>query len=138
MKILQIAPPFFPITEGQGYGGIERIIIDLIKEQMRSGNEVYLTAPNGTYLEGVKIYKTTNPFGYFERKERIKRVDYSVLEHIRKLLDIIDEVNPDIIHSHDDYFFPFMDRINHRSLLTIHCPYEDFLFCLVKTLSIIK
>lgn len=125
MKILQIAPPFFPIFEGQGYGGIERVILDLIKEHSNE-DEIYLAAPKGTSIKGAKIYETVPPFGYFERKERIKRVDYSVIEHIRKLLDIIGEVNPDIIHNHDDYFFPFMDRIKHKSLLTIHCPYEDF------------
>jgi len=120
MKILHIAPPFFPIIEAQGYGGIERVISDLIKEQ--NLHEIHIAAPKGTILKA-NVHETISPLGFFDRKER---TDYTVLEHVRKTLEISNKIKPDVIHCHDDYLLPFMDILKAPSLLTLHSPYEDF------------
>lgn len=120
---MHLAPPFFKILDGQGYGGIERVILDIIEEQsLNKQNKIYLSAPNGTYLDRINICETINPIGFFNKE---KRADYFILEHVKKSLDYIEKIKPDIVHNHDDYFFPFMEYIK-NSLLTLHAPYEDF------------
>lgn len=120
MRILHIAPPFFPIQEGQGYGGIERVVLDLVEEQKEL--DVHIAAPRGTILPG-QVHETVKPLGFFDRTQR---TDYAVLEHVNNTLEVIRKIKPHVVHNHDDYFFPFMNLLDIPSLLTLHAPYEDF------------
>ncbi|ABX43173.1 glycosyltransferase family 4 protein [Lachnoclostridium phytofermentans] len=47
MKIVQVAPDVYPIPP-VNYGGIERVMYDLIEELVRRGHEVFLYAPKGS------------------------------------------------------------------------------------------
>src|SRR5699024_12169943 len=47
MRIVQIAPPWFTIPPC-GYGGIERVVYDLVEGETAAGCEVILCAPAGS------------------------------------------------------------------------------------------
>src|SRR5215211_9381138 len=47
VRVIQIAPPWFPIPPA-GYGGIERVIHDLTEGMVTGGHEVTLFAPAGS------------------------------------------------------------------------------------------
>lgn len=47
LRIVQVAPDVYPVPP-VNYGGIERVVYDLVEEQVRRGHEVYLFAPKGS------------------------------------------------------------------------------------------
>jgi glycosyltransferase involved in cell wall biosynthesis len=59
--ILQIAPPYMPISNSMKYGGIERNILYLSAEFVRKGHTVTLIAPKGSHIPGVNVIETIEP-----------------------------------------------------------------------------
>ncbi|MFH1400488.1 MAG: glycosyltransferase [Nanoarchaeota archaeon] len=121
MKILHVAPPFLPVDDTAGYGGIERVIISLAAKQ--DTHTVHLAAPVGSRLKNSIIHTTVTPPGFFQTKERM---DYLALRHASAVLDIAHMLRPDVVHLHDDYLLPFAHHLRAPSVLTLHSPREDF------------
>ena len=81
-----------------GAGGAERILLMLMREQLAAGHEVHWCAMNGgrtpaDRLEGVPA--PTVMHYSFSRRDWKGRARWS-----KKLASLIDEVEPDIVHSH--------------------------------------
>ncbi len=126
-KVLHIATPFLPVRKDMGYGSIERIVADLVKEESKSHEfEVFLAGPEGTYIEEAKAIKETiPPIGIPGSYLSSNHSTYAVLKHVSEVMRFAEEIKPDISHFHDDYLFAFMDLIS-PSVMTLHSRYEDF------------
>ncbi len=62
MKIVQVAPDVYPIPP-ENYGGIERVMYDLIEELVKKGHEVVLYAPKGSTTSAELIpYRHSKPW----------------------------------------------------------------------------
>jgi len=59
LRILQVSPDVFPIPPAN-YGGIERVIYDLIEELVKLGHEVFLYATKGSVSSAKIIYYPHN------------------------------------------------------------------------------
>jgi Glycosyltransferase len=66
MKIIQIAPDVYPVPP-ENYGGIERVMYDLIEELVKRGHKVLLYAPKGSNTSAELIpYKHEKPWSQME------------------------------------------------------------------------
>lgn len=66
MKIVQIAPDVYPVPP-ENYGGIERVMYDLIEELVKRGHKVLLYAPKGSNTSAELIpYKHEKPWSQME------------------------------------------------------------------------
>lgn len=85
MNILQVAPDIYPIPP-KNYGGIERVMYDLIEKLVEKGHRVVLFAPKGSNTSAELIpYKHEKPWN---QQEILKQVIEAIPEDI------------DIIHDH--------------------------------------
>lgn len=89
MRILMTCDPEIPVPPGK-YGGVERLVSGLCQEYQAMGHEVYLVA-NRRSTEPVKEL-----FGW---KSSHSRGIKNVLKNAFQLRQIVNKVNPDIIHS---------------------------------------
>src|SRR5688500_18054845 len=62
MHVVQIAPPWFPIPP-KGYGGIERVVLDLTEGLVAAGHPVTLFAPAGSRTSARLIETVSVPVG---------------------------------------------------------------------------
>ena len=129
MKIVQIAPPWFPVPP-VGYGGIERVVYDLCEGLVAAGHEVTLFAP-GDSRTSARLLPTV-PAGI--------GLDLSPAERIRWMADTsadayeaAAELDADVIHDHTDYSpepgFPI------PIVRTIHGPAVDAFVRIARRLS---
>lgn len=66
MNIVQVAPDVYPVPP-QNYGGIERVMYDLIEELVRRGHKVLLFAPKESRTSAVLIpYQHEKPWSQHE------------------------------------------------------------------------
>ncbi len=85
LKIVQVAPDVYPIPP-ENYGGIERVMYDLIEEIVKRGHKVYLYAPAGSKTSASLIpYRHLKPWNQME-----------IIKYVKETLP--DSV--DIIHDH--------------------------------------
>lgn len=96
LKILQIAPIFFPLSGDIKYGGIERVVYMLDREYSKLGHLSSVSALKDSKIYGKLISKVRNievGNGYFENIEKQeKNFSYALDYAIKK--------NVDIIHDH--------------------------------------
>ena len=62
MKVLVVAPPFFVLDPSAiGYGGTERVVIQLVLGLLNRGHEVSIIAARGSRFPGATVFETFNP-----------------------------------------------------------------------------
>lgn len=99
MKIVQIAPPWFPVPP-IGYGGIERVIYDLTEGLINAGCEVFLCAPPGSRNSAQIIESSQRPVGLNLTEPQKRR---HMVESSRAAFRAALELGVDLIHDHTDY-----------------------------------
>lgn len=116
MRILQIAPPWFTIPP-RGYGGIERVVYDLVEGMTAQGAEVMLCAPAGSQTSAQLIPTVPQPIGLDmtegEKSRRFAKASSTAYQAAR-------ELHVDIIHDHTD-FIP-RQKTSAPIVRTIHGP----------------
>ncbi|MBU5688754.1 MAG: glycosyltransferase [Candidatus Aenigmarchaeota archaeon] len=128
MKVLLISTPFLPLKRNLGYGGSERVVVSLYEQLKRINGsiEVYLAAPGTSEI--ADFHTISRPIGIDDiYGNRISDLDKTNLrlEHISLSIKFIKELEPHIIHIHDDNFLPFM-KFYKNSLLTLHSDPDSF------------
>jgi glycosyltransferase involved in cell wall biosynthesis len=130
MKIVHVAPPFLALDENMKYGGIERVIMSLVKKERCLVDDVKIIAPSDSNIMGlvptVKSIGVDDIYSPSIDREAVRQNSLSKIAHIAKVLEFSAENYDSILHFHDDYFAPFMRQISSRALLTLHSPYEEF------------
>jgi len=130
-KILLISPPFLPIKSDLRYGGTERVILGLYTQLREMGHECFIAAPSDSEIDhllptvpsiGVSsLYSPMTPAAV------LREHTYQKLQHVARVLQICEKIDPDIIHSHDDYLLPFSSALRKPMVTTLHCCfYEEF------------
>ena len=106
-RVAMLAPPWLALPT-KGYGGIERVIEDLVKELVKLGIEIDLFANGARTMHGIKTYSIYKQ----EQAVNLEKPFYEALPilkgHINYSLNIIKNGNYDIIHNHDPDFAPHM------------------------------
>ena len=143
MKILQINTTF------KGGGSTGRIVADLFELMTKEGEDAYAVYGYETVkVESDKLYQVQNRF---ERKISILQTrifgkhGFYNIRSTRKLVDWIDEVNPDIVHLHNlhnhyiniQILFDYIKKKNIAVVWTLHdcwaftgwCAYFDYYGC---------
>jgi glycosyltransferase involved in cell wall biosynthesis len=99
MRIVQIAPPWYPVPPA-GYGGIERVVYDLTEGLINAGVEVYLCAPPGSASSAQIIETVSRPVGLNMTEVQKRR---HLVESSRTAYRMALELDADLIHDHTDY-----------------------------------
>jgi len=99
VRIVQIAPPWFPIPP-VGYGGIERVVSDLTEGLIAAGCDVTLCAPAGSHSSARLIATVPRPVGLnlTEAQKRRHFVEASRLAYRHAVA-----LGADLIHDHTDH-----------------------------------
>src|SRR5688500_749029 len=99
MRVVQIAPPWFPIPP-TGYGGIERVVYDLTEGLLNAGCEVVLCAPAGSQTIARLVETVSRPVG-LDMTEAQKSRHFAAAS--REAYRLALELDADIIHDHTDF-----------------------------------
>jgi glycosyltransferase involved in cell wall biosynthesis len=99
MRIVQIAPPWFPVPP-VGYGGIERVVYDLTEGLLNIGCEVILCAPAGSTSSAPIIESVPRPVGLNLTEAQKRR---HLVESSRAAYKLALDLGADLIHDHTDY-----------------------------------
>lgn len=99
MRVVQIAPPWFPIPP-DGYGGIERVVYDLTEGLVKAGCEVFLCAPRGSVTSAELIETASRPVGLNLTEAQKRRY---MVEASRAAYKIAQDLQADIVHDHTDF-----------------------------------
>jgi glycosyltransferase involved in cell wall biosynthesis len=99
MRVVQIAPPWFPIPP-VGYGGIERVVHDLTEGLLAAGCEVVLCAPAGSRTSARLVETVAKPVGLdlTEAQKARHCADASRVAYREAL-----RLGADVIHDHTDH-----------------------------------
>lgn len=116
MRILEIAPPWFPIPP-RGYGGIERVVFDLVEGLAAQGHEVVLFAPAGS-LSGAHLIPSVDQALGLDLTETEKR--RHLYEVGRQGYRVAVRLGIDLVHDHTDVVPP--DGYPLPVVHTIHGP----------------
>ncbi|WP_197319838.1 glycosyltransferase family 4 protein [Saccharomonospora sp. NB11] len=114
-RIAMIAPPWFELPPS-AYGGIEAMAADLIEQLSLRGADLTLVGVgrNGTPADFVPTYDKPN-------EDRLGQVLPEVT-HAAELSDIIEKIDPDVVHDHS-LAGPLMARGRRMpTVLTAHGP----------------
>ena len=99
MRIVQIAPPWFPIPP-LGYGGIERVVYDLTEGLLAAGCEVILCAPPGSHTNAKLVPTVPRAVG-LDLTEAQKARHFAKASSAAYKVAL--EMDADLIHDHTDY-----------------------------------
>jgi glycosyltransferase involved in cell wall biosynthesis len=99
MRVVQIAPPWFPIPP-VGYGGIERVVHDLTEGLLAAGCEVILCAPAGSRTNARLIETVARPVGLdMTEAQKARHFVAASRTAYREALNL----GADLIHDHTDH-----------------------------------
>lgn len=132
MEIIHVAPPFLPIREDMEYGGIERVIICLMREQRHAGHEVRIIAPSDSSIEGLIPTDESISMDEFSKqsftREEMTRLMKKKSRHNSKIVYAMDQMSDEdaIFHIHYDHLGPFFPFIKVPFVFTLHLPFQDF------------
>jgi glycosyltransferase involved in cell wall biosynthesis len=121
MKIAQIAPPWLPIPP-KTYGGTERVIADLVEEQVAQGHDVTLFAPGDAHTSARLV-------SFFPTSLREQGVPWSAhlraYYHLEQAVEAVKAHDVDIVHTHlsssaDLYLFPLTASLGRPHVTTLH------------------
>lgn len=130
MKIMHVAPPFLPLDLKMQYGGIERVILSLVRQQQNLGVNVGVIAPSDSNSNN--LFPTVKSIGVDDiykpsiDKLTVRQNSLRKIMHVAKVLEFALQDADSVFHLHDDYLAPFMKMFNRPCLLTLHSPYEEF------------
>lgn len=99
MHIVTIAPPWLPVPPPK-YGGIERVVCDLVEASVSAGHRVTLFAPDGSNTSAELIPTTDFSHGLDISEPEKVRVNQAAGERAYRIAQSLDA---DIIHDHTDY-----------------------------------
>jgi glycosyltransferase involved in cell wall biosynthesis len=98
MRILEIAPPWFPIPP-PGYGGIERVVFDRVEGFDDDGQEVALFAPAGSSTSAQLIPNVEQALGLDVTETEKRR---HLCEVGRQGYRLAVRLGADLVHDHTD------------------------------------
>jgi glycosyltransferase involved in cell wall biosynthesis len=127
MKIAHIAPPWIPIPP-ENYGGTERVLSNLVEEQVAQGLDVTLFAP----ADAKTSAKLISFFPLSLIQDGVPwTMHLKAFYHLQKALEHIKEQDFDIVHNHlssgaDMYIFPLTAALTipHVTTLHSHFPFD--------------
>ncbi|HWV22942.1 MAG TPA: glycosyltransferase family 4 protein [Thermomicrobiales bacterium] len=102
MRVVQITPPWFTVPP-HGYGGIERVVFDLVESLTAEGCEVILCAPEGSQTHARLIPNVPKPLG-LDMTEAEK--SHLFAQASRNAYRIARDTGADLIHDHTDFIPP--------------------------------
>jgi glycosyltransferase involved in cell wall biosynthesis len=112
------------------YGGIERVVLSLIRKQRQTENEIEVIAPSDSKVQGLiqtvksigvdDIYQASTP------KDKVRANSWTKMAHAAMVLDNARGRQDTVFHAHDDYLLPFFSSIGSNIIMTLHSPYEEF------------
>ncbi|MGD9711069.1 MAG: glycosyltransferase family 4 protein [Thermomicrobiales bacterium] len=119
MHIGVIAPPWFVIPPVK-YGGIERVIHDVVEPLIAAGHNVTLFAAEGSQTSATLVPVTASASGLdLNDREKSKTLERAVGHAFEQAV----ELGVDIIHDHTDFDFP--GTLPVPVVRTIHGPVTD-------------
>jgi glycosyltransferase involved in cell wall biosynthesis len=124
MRIAQIAPPWISVPP-KNYGGTEAVIAHLIEEQVRSGHEVTMYAPEDTRTSARLISFIPHPL---LEEGRPWHAPLKAYYHLVKAIEHIQEQAYDVVHAHlsspaDMYLYPLLSSLSTPHVVTLHSPF---------------
>src|SRR5688572_28382087 len=102
MHIAMIAPPWIAIPPAM-YGGIERVVYDLVESLVDRGNRVTLFAPQGSETRAAFVPISSAEMGLDMPEEEKPRL---AEEAARSAYEQAVELGVDIFHDHTDHVYP--------------------------------
>lgn len=121
LKIAHIAPPWLPVPPTT-YGGTERIIADLVEEQVAQGHDVTLFAPADAQTSARLV-------SFIPASLRSQEVPWAAhlqaYYHLHQAVEAARAANVDIVHSHlssaaDLYLLPLTSCLEIAHVTTLH------------------
>jgi glycosyltransferase involved in cell wall biosynthesis len=107
MRILEIAPPWFPVPP-RGYGGIELVVALLADGLVERGHDVTLVASGGSVTKA----RLVSPFAEAPDPARIGNAHDDVFHALSAYLEAIsDPAGYDIVHDHAGLIGPALGAI---------------------------
>jgi len=98
-------------------GGAETMLVDIINQQCKEASVSLIIVNEKLNIDLLNtIDKRVNVY-LFNRKESDKM---QLLSAFLKINQIVNEINPDVIHCHDNKLFPFFIRWKRKTCLTVH------------------
>lgn len=102
LRIVQHAPPWFPIPPG-GYGGIEIVVHDLTNGLVDLGHQVHLIAPGDSRTRAALIPSVARHLGLdYTLAEKAALIDRISAASYRRMRDL----RADVLHDHTDEATP--------------------------------
>ncbi len=99
LRIVQLAPPWFPIPP-VGYGGIELVVNDLTNGLAALGHDVFLIAPGDSRTSARLIPNVERGLGLdFTAEEKARIMAETSAESYRKARE---QLRADVLHDHTD------------------------------------
>jgi glycosyltransferase involved in cell wall biosynthesis len=127
VRILEIAPPWFPIPP-RGYGGIERVVFDLVEGLDADGHQVVLFAPAGSSTSAQLVPNVERPLGLDLTDTEKRRHLYEVG---RQGYRVAVRLGADLVHDHTDvppphgYSLPVVHTIHGPATPTAVAAYRE-------------
>lgn len=125
MKILQISPLEERVPPHK-YGGTELVIANLCNGLVEKGHEVYLagTGSDQTKANLIPVVpKTLREIYGLETLDKWRF--YIYISYVTDILEIINDIKPDIIHSHFEWMLlQFSEQIKFPMVNTLHRPLQ--------------
>lgn len=126
MRILEVAAFDEPVPPHK-YGGTELVVANICEGMIESGHDVYLAAAGDsrTRAKLVPIVDKSLRNIYQEHDLTLQR-DFYRIYSLSKILDIVNEVKPDIIHNHLSWrLIHFAKHFPCPIMSTMHGPMND-------------
>jgi len=131
MKVLMLTDYFYPLVGG----GVEKVILELSKKLVDSGNEVCVLTLNTTNLKKIENFQGIQII-------RVKAYDLTKIIGLQSAISLnlwseskklIKEFQPDIVHLHNRFFFTTLigiflrKRFHFPTVITIHLGTIEYL-----------
>jgi len=120
MRIAILSPPWIPIPP-KGYGGVEKVVVDLTENLVQMGHDVMLFATGDSKTKANLRYEFEKALG---NNLFLKNNIYIYLNHLNKFFKIIKQEKFDIIHNHMQYTAQYF--LDFQTIPFIHTLHSAF------------
>jgi glycosyltransferase involved in cell wall biosynthesis len=113
VKVLIVSTPFIPVPPPT-YGGLERVIFDLVSALNALGQEVAVACPFESQLPKSVEHLSIGPAKYQVQQNWVEAEKEAYVSYRRRLKSF------DIIHDHTWFAWPYISRAEDESLRVVH------------------
>lgn len=129
-KIIHVLPPFLAVSSDMEYGGIERRVVNIARQQRIAGFDVGIIATSDSSIDNLiptvksigvgDIYHNNIP------QDVVRNNTWYKLEHVAKVMEYDKKLNDVFFHVHDDYLLAFLRFFKNPYIFTVCNDYMYF------------